>query len=210
MRAVFSLLFCLATLLASGVSQQPADNKDQAFIIESAETRAEFGNDGNFTRNEKLTILIQADAGLQRWGTIRFGYAADHQAMEVVAVTVTKPDSSVVKTDVANLQDLPAAITQQMPFYSDLREKHAVVKGLNIGDRLTYEYTVRSSKPLIPGQFWFDYSFNDAVITKKEEVVLVVPADRAVKLRSVDGEPTLERAGGKVTLPLDPLQPQTE
>ena len=200
MRAVLSLLFCLATLLTSGFSQLPsADNKDQAYIIESAETRAEFQNDGNYVRNEKLTILIQADAGLQQWGSIRFTYPAEHSTMEVIAVTVTKPDGSVVKTDTTNLQDLPAAITQQMPFYSDVHEKHAVVKGLSIGDRLTYEYTLRSTKPVVPGEFWFDYSFNDAVITKRESVVVIVPADRAIKLRSIEGDPTIERTSSKVT-----------
>jgi tetratricopeptide (TPR) repeat protein/transglutaminase-like putative cysteine protease len=200
MRAICSVFIFLLGFLNVAQSQQPSsDFRDQAYIVESAEDGVEFQNDGNYTRNAKLTVLIQADAGLQQWGSIRFGYAAEHNTMEVVAVTVTKPDGSIVKTDTSNLQDLPAAITQQMPFYSDLREKHAVVKGLNVGDRLTYEYTMRSTKPLIPGEFWFDYNFNDTVITQKESVTVVVPADRALKMRSIGGEPTVERAAGKVT-----------
>ncbi len=64
---------------------------------------------------------------------------------------------------------MPADITRQAPFYSDLREKHVAVKGLSPGDVLEMKTHWRSTKASAPGQFWYSYSFSHDSIMLHEE-----------------------------------------
>jgi hypothetical protein len=81
------------------------------------------------------------------------------------------------------VQDLDSEITRSAPFYSDLREKHVAVKGLGKGDILEYQAHWHTTKPLIPGQFWFQYSFQHEGIVQDERMEIKVPAERSVKVR---------------------------
>ena len=79
-----------------------------------------------------------------------------------------KPDGTVVSTPVDTAQDMPTEITRQAPFYSDLREKQVAVKGLSVGDVLEYHAHWRTTKPLVPGQFWYAYNFaHDSILLQE-------------------------------------------
>jgi hypothetical protein len=80
------------------------------------------------------------------------------------------------------VQDLDSEITHSAPFYSDLREKHVAVKGLGKGDILVRSHW-RTTKPLIPGQFWFQYNFEHDGIVLAERLEIKVPRARGVKVK---------------------------
>ena len=90
---------------------------------------------------------------------------------------------------------MPAEITRQAPFYSDLKDEQIAVKGLEVGDTLEYQCRTLVTKPLDPGQFWFSYDFFEAGVILDEELQVSVPRNREVILKSPKVQPTATDQG---------------
>jgi tetratricopeptide (TPR) repeat protein len=172
------------------------DYSKEAAVGELISVKAVFENDGTSTQELTLKAHIQSDAGVKRYGLLTFSYQGATQTIEVVYLRVRKPDGSVVVTPPENIQDLDAGITREAPFYSDLREKHAAVKGLSIDDMLEYQVRWRTTKPLAPGQFWYDYNFEHEAIVLDEQLEVSVPRDRSIKMKSPSVKPVVTEAEG--------------
>ena len=80
--------------------------------------------------------------------------------MEIDDVRVTKPNGSVVITPRESVQEVTPETYRDAPMYSDVREKHLAVKGLEPGDTLEYSAHWQIDRPLIPGQFWTSFHFH--------------------------------------------------
>jgi tetratricopeptide (TPR) repeat protein/transglutaminase-like putative cysteine protease len=178
-------------------SERKLDNSKEAFINEQDLTDIAFENDGTATRESSARIRIQSDAGVQRYGVLTFSYQSAIDSIEIDYVRVRKPDGTVITTPPDNTQDMPAEITRQTPFYSDLREKHVAVKGLGVGDVLETHARWRITKPLAPGQFWFVHTFPKDVIVLDQELRISIPRDRAVKWRSPTYKPDIKDDGSR-------------
>jgi len=76
-------------------------------------------------------------------------------------------------------------------------QKHVAVKGLSVGDILEYQATVRTLKPEVPDQFWFEYSFEKDMIVLDEQLDLDLPADKSVTVASADVQPSITAANGR-------------
>ncbi|MFZ0278175.1 MAG: DUF3857 domain-containing protein [Candidatus Sulfotelmatobacter sp.] len=178
----------VASLAASAQTPSPPapakpDYSQESAIVEQLTTKIAFDNDGNLTREQSSRIRVQTDGGVQQWGLLNFPFQSATQTVEVDYVRVRKADGSTLITPPDNVQDLDAEITRSAPFYSDLREKHVAVKGLAKGDILEYEAHWHSVKPLVPGQFWFQYSFHHEGIVLDERLEIRVPGERLVKVK---------------------------
>jgi len=199
---VFSLSIALA-VLPSGRAQTSAphapakdDYSQEAAVLEEMSTKITFDNDGNFTREQTSRVRVQTDAGVQQWGLLSFPYQSATQTVEIDYVRVRKADGSTLITPPDNVQDLDSEITRSAPFYSDLREKHVAIKGLGKGDILEYEAHWHTTKPLIPGQFWFQYSFQHDAIVLNERLEIKVPSERAVKVKGPQATQTVTTEAG--------------
>jgi cytochrome c-type biogenesis protein CcmH/NrfG len=196
------LLFplCLTAVRAEDQSSPKTgpipDHSKEAVVIELSSTKVKFENDGTATRTDVGRFRIQSEAGVQRLGVLTFSYESANEALDIAYVRVHKSDGTLVATPQENVHDMAAQITREAPFYSDLREKHVAVKGLGIGDVLEYETSKRISKPLIAGQFWFEYSFSRGGIVLREQLELTVPLDRAIKINSTELKPAITDASG--------------
>jgi tetratricopeptide (TPR) repeat protein len=69
------------------------------------------------------------------------------------------------------------------------------VKGLQVGDTLEYESHTEIISPLIPGQFWFNYSFFRGPVALQEELQISVPRGRYVQVKNRDVQPTSSDQG---------------
>lgn len=180
------ILALLSAVLAQSAAPSDASKRDysqQASVIEQLSTRVSFDQDGSRTREQVTRVKINTDAGVKEWGLLKMPYQSAAETVEIVYVRVHKPDNSIVTTPEDNIQDLDAEITRSAPFYSDLREKHIAVKGLAQGDVLEYQAKWHPIKPLIPGQFWFEYNFQPGGIVLDERLEIRAPADRAPKFK---------------------------
>jgi len=113
------------------------------------------------------------------------------EGIEVLAIRVTKPNGSMVVTPLDSAQDAPSELYLQIPEFTDLREKHIAVKGLEPGDRLEYSVRWQTTKPLAPGQFWFAHQFLKNAVVLDERLEISVPKEREVKQKSQTIEPTI-------------------
>lgn len=199
-RSSLLALICLALPHISSAQSPaaPASNPDhaqEAFVIEQYIRQVKVENDGTSTRVDTERVRIQSDAGVQRYGLLTLSYASAIGSFEIDHVRVRKPNGTVVDTPAENIQDMPAPITRDAPYYSDLREKHVAVKGLGVGDVLEFEIREQVTKPLSPGQFWFDYTFAKDVVVLQEQFEITLPRERPIKVKSPGFKPTISESG---------------
>jgi Tfp pilus assembly protein PilF len=193
------VLACI--LAARGQAAAPSasasnDSSQEAAVIQEMSTRVSFDNEGNISREQNSRVLVQTDAGVQQWGLLVFPFQSASQTIEVDYVRVRKPNGTVLATPPDNVQDLDSEVTRNAPFYSDLREKHVAVKGLGKGDILEYQAHWHPIKPLIPGEFWFQYIFQHKNVVLNEQVEVRVPVDRQVKVKGPQSTQTVTSEAG--------------
>ena len=159
-------------------------------------TKIAFASDGSFTLEQTVRVHVQTDAGIKKWGLLVLPFQSATQIVDIDYVRVRKADGSAITTPDDNVQDLDSEITRSAPFYSDLREKHVAVKGLGSGDILEYEAHWHTTKPLIPGQFWFQYNFQREGIVLNERLEIKTPAERTVKVKGPQATQTIRNDPG--------------
>jgi tetratricopeptide (TPR) repeat protein len=167
----------------AGASTAKADYSQEPYIIEKMATKVSFANDGTGTTEQMGSIRVQSDSGVQRWGLLAFPYRAAEQTIEIEYVRVVKADGRTVVTPEDNVQDLDSEITRAAPLYSDQREKHVAVKSLAIGDTVEFQVLSHTTKPLAPGQFWYEYDFARDSIALDQRLEISVPASRTVVVK---------------------------
>ncbi len=195
------MLVCLALFLSPSVYGQTAsearkqDYSQEAFVIERAVTKLVFENDGTRSQHVVMRARVQSEAALPHFGLIRLGYQGANEAATIEYVRVRKPDGTVIETPLDTVQDIPSEITRIAPMYSDLREKHLAVKGLGVGDVVEFSVRTQTTTPLVPKQFYADYTFERDSIVLDEQLEIDVPRDRALKLKSLGLQPTVTETG---------------
>jgi len=184
---------------AAAASTSPAkpDYSQEPYVIEEMATKISFQDDGTSTRVQTTRVRVQNDTGVQQLGLIETPFESSNQTVDVDYVRVRKPDGTVVTTPPDNIQDLDAQITRDAPLYSDLRVKHIAVKGLSAGDILEYQVRWNTTKPLVAGQFWFEYDFTKSAIVLDESLEVSVPSDRQVKVKGPLAAQKVAEASGR-------------
>jgi tetratricopeptide (TPR) repeat protein len=177
------------------VSRPPSDWPSEASVIEDSVDQWNFENDGTAAYVERTRVRIQSEAGREEYGVLAFPYKKASERLEIDFVRVRKQDGSTVATTLEDVQDMPAEVTQVAPFYSDLREKHVAVKNLSVGDVLEFQSHGSITKPLAPGQFWFDLVFPRNRVVLEQKVEISVPRDRPVKVKGTVAAPRISEAG---------------
>jgi tetratricopeptide (TPR) repeat protein len=172
-------------------AQAPSDAKpdysNEADVIEKYQARLRFENDGSGRREETARIRVQSEAGVRRWGQLRFGYNSANENLEIPYVRVTKKDGNVVTAGAEAVQELTEPVQQIAPVYTDFHEKHVTVPGLRIGDVLEWQTVVVVHTPFAQGQFWALRNFTKNEIVLDEQLEIDVPASRAIKLKAKPG-----------------------
>lgn len=174
------------------------DYSKEAFIIEKLYENYRFENDGTGRKDAVLRVHVLSESGVKGFGQLRFGYNSANDRMEIAYVKVIKSDGSVVTAGADAVQDLSGAVQQVAPVYTDYREKHVTVPGLRPGDILECEVITTFQTPLAAGEFWTQHDFNQTSVVLDEQLVIDIPADRAVKLKTKPGlDPKISEEKGR-------------
>jgi TonB family protein len=192
----FSCLLAF-TQTSSKKSDEGREFSQEGVVIENMETKVSFESDGSSTREQKSRVRIQSDAGVRQYGTLRPPYVASVETIEVLDVRVIKPNGTVVATPLDSIQDAPSELYRGVPEFTDLREKHIAVKGLEPNDILEYSIRWQITQPLAPGQFWFAHSFLKSTIVLDERLEISVPREREVKQKSKTVQPTVREENNR-------------
>lgn len=203
------LLTCLTPCLAVAAwaqapSKTPSNNKpkqddfsQEAVVVEKIATSVRFENDGTSVHDQELRARVQTDAGAQQLGLMTFKYMKDVEKLDIVSLVVHKPDGTTVATPPDAVQDMAAEISNDAPFFTDMREKHVPVKSLAAGDVLEYHIRETMTKSLVPNQFWYVHDFDDLGVVLSEELRVDVPKDRALIVKSDVVKPTITEQGDR-------------
>jgi tetratricopeptide (TPR) repeat protein len=172
-----------------------ADSAQESVVVDQNLMKVAFEDDGTGIREQTVAIHVQSQAGVQALGVLSFPYLSSSDRIEFDYIRVRKPDGTVVNTPDYNVQDMPAEVTRAAPMYSDIHEKHVTIKGLGVGDILEYKVRYSTFKPQVPGQFWWEYSFDKILICRDCQLQLTVPKDKHLKLLSPDYKPETKEDG---------------
>jgi len=200
LRRLLSPLSVLVSIHIVLAQTAPANNakpdySQEALVYLQHSTKVSFDSTGASKHEISAQVKVYSEAGVQQLGVLRFTYESAVASIQIQYVRVRKADGKVIDTAAESIQDMPSDITREAPFYSDIREKHVAVKGLSPGDLLEYSYTDNLEKPLVPGQFWLEYSFIRSNIALQEDLEIHVPRDRAVKYKSLVAPPVITEEG---------------
>jgi tetratricopeptide (TPR) repeat protein len=179
---------------------QTADYSQEAAVVQESRSVYRFEKDGTGSRKRFMRVKVQSDAGVQAWGQLVLGFNSANERMEIDFVRVLKADGTAVSVPLDAVQDLTSPVERVAPVYTDYRQKHVTVASLRPGETLEFAFTVVVHTALAPGQFWTEYDFAREGAVLDERLEIDVPANAAVKLKTLPGYPaeTAESDGRRI------------
>lgn len=197
-RLVSALLFCAvvtAAVRAQNPSSSQAGTSDEAVVVDRMDNLVRFEDDGTGVRETTAVIRVQSQAGVKELGQLIFGYSSATEKLDVDYVRVRKPDGRVVETPASTAQDFAPEVLREAPTYSDYRERHISVAGLQAGDVLEYHTVTHVTTPLAPHEFWYEHSFEKDVAVHEERLQIDVPKARTLKIKSPERKYETQESG---------------
>jgi hypothetical protein len=174
------------------------DYSAEPFVVEHSLTSYRYNADGTGDRTLSATVRIQSDAAVRAYGLLAFYYASDDESVEVKSVRVQQPDGTVIATEPSAAEDQPSEVTREAPLYSDQRQLQIPVRGLAVGDRLSWQVVVHVRKADAPGAFWGEINFEPAAVALDEQVDLSFPAGLPVTVLSPLYPPKKSTGNGEI------------
>ena len=181
------------------VTATPVDHSEESYVIEKLRTTYRFEKDGTGRHEFYAKVRIQSQAAVEQWGQLVVGYNSANERVEIPYVRVVKADGSTITAAPDSVQDLSIPVEKEAPVYSDYRQKHVTVPGLQPGEELEYDFVTITHTALAPGQFWMEHDFSKTGTVLDEQLELNVPKDRVIKLKTTPGhDPKKTEAGDRV------------
>lgn len=165
----------VASVAAPAVAQSPSApaDGDLGFVITRRNLVIRMAPDGTGRIDLQARIAIQSQAGVSALGELKFDYDSSTEHFEVDSVEVLK--RGVAPVIATSVQDVTGPLGQEVPAYSDLRQKVVTVPALDPGDTIVYHITWIVDHPIAPGQFWYYAPFLHQVTITSEDDEVVVP-----------------------------------
>ena len=173
-------------------SGQPDYSREPA-VFEHLDRVVTYAADGTGTRKISGVVAIHDPAGVKAYSVINFPYASSAEHVEIAYVRVRRPDGTLLATPATDAQEIPAPVTREAPFYSDLKEEQVPVRSLREGDHLEYEVRIVRTKPEAPNHFWGAenfYTVASGSVVLSETIELHIPKDAYVQTSSSKLKPT--------------------
>jgi tetratricopeptide (TPR) repeat protein/transglutaminase-like putative cysteine protease len=170
---------------------------EAAFSFERLYTQVRFENDGSVRLEHTYWIKVLDEQAVRQFGEFPLVYESETEDLNIREIAVQKPDGTVTRTPSSGVQDL-SAMPPQLAVFLDVRQKVASVSALRPGDVLRIDAVWTVKKPIAPGHFWFEYSFDKKDVVRDEQLEIDLPADRPIALKVVPTAPTEDHAGSGV------------
>ncbi|MEO6924291.1 MAG: DUF3857 domain-containing protein [Bryocella sp.] len=206
----FVLLFLPACKAQTKVSNPFAD---ESYVIRQNDWVYSENADGTGFREHTVAVTIQSDAAIKVFGVVGIPFAGATEHVTFRYARVRHKDGSTTETPADGMMEEPQPVTQQAPFYSDLKMAELPIKNLQVGDTLEWQAHIERTRAEAPGHFWGQESFlEQGAVVLEESLELRVPAESAAIVWSnpeLAVQPT-KRTEGKVviyTLKTSQLQP---
>ena len=204
--SVLSLLLALAGGAGRMHGQAAApsldDYRNESSYFERLDRTYSFNDDGTGTRELLGIVHVQTQSGVKELSVLSFPFASGSEHPEIDYVRVKRADGTVINTPATDVQEQPAPVTREAPFYSDLKDEQIPVRSLRAGDTLEYHIRFIRTRAEAPGQFWESENLmipSNGVVTLSENVILRAPAAKYVQVWSPGLTPEIATANGQKT-----------
>jgi hypothetical protein len=155
---------------------KPADYADQPYVYLLDDGVVTFEADGTGSRTYRQVVQILTPEAAERWGEQSFGYSTDREKLTLNWARVVRPDGSVVSEKPVHEQESLAPVAMEAPVYSDEKLHRISLGGVAPGTLVDYSYTVKTLKPIIPGDFFTTWSVSTGRLTRRSRLIIDVPA----------------------------------
>jgi len=148
-------------------------DKSAVYLIDAADVIVYPSGVSVTTVHQK--ILITGEKG-KRHGTLQISYNDDRQSVEILeAKTITSENEvySVKKSDIRIIT--PAELSSYSVLYPGIKVCTVTFPAVNIGSTIEYVYRIKTNKPLIPGEFWDGFYFQNTEPFMLSNYRLTVP-----------------------------------
>jgi predicted Zn-dependent protease/transglutaminase-like putative cysteine protease len=200
--------FLTASLVASGPAPSRAQKPitltvtpsiqpnytSESLVFDSLDRVFRYAADGTGSKQITGVIEVHDQAGVKAMSVISFPFASSAEHIEIDYIRVRRPDGTVIPTPASDAQDLPAEVTREAPFYSDIKQEQIPIRSLREGDHLEYQVRIVRTKPEAPGHFWGNEAFftpSAGFVVLSESVELHVPKASFVQVWSPRYKSTL-------------------
>jgi tetratricopeptide (TPR) repeat protein len=168
----------------------------QDYVILHSLTTVRLENDGAGERDVEASVRVQNPAGVREFNELVFGYDSARESISVDYLRIRKSDGSLARSRPAAVIDVAPSIVRETTAYGDVREMRLTLAGLQPGDTIEYRIVTRITASAAPGEFWYDYTYNDTAICLAEKFVANLPKDRPIRLKTLSGAPPEIRVDG--------------
>lgn len=195
--AFFACTLFVSALFGQTSLTKKADTSQEALVFDRLDSLVRFEDDGTGVRETTAVIRVQSQAGVQAMGQLIFGYSSATESLEVNYIRVRKPEGRVIDTPAANAQDFAPEILREAPTYTDYRQRHISVAGLQPGDLLEYHVITHVNTAMAPHEFWYEYSFSKEIAVREERLEIDIPKSRTAKLKSTEHKYETRESGDR-------------
>jgi hypothetical protein len=186
-----------AKVASAGVSPVLGRYSAEAAVVERWETVYRYNANGTGTKETTVAIRLQSDAALRQFGVVSLPFASGTEHIELDYVRVRRPDGGVAETPVTDAMEIPAEVTRQAPFYSDLKQMQIPVRSLRVGDVLEYRAREVQTKADAPDAFWGQERMADELVVLSQVLELRVPKTKQVTVWSPRNKPEVTEDGAE-------------
>jgi len=170
--------------------------KDEALVYESLSTSYAYAEDGTGEKRIMAVMRMQSDAAVKQFTVFSIPFASSNEKVAIHSIRVRHSDGSTVETPAADGMEMPQPISQQAPFYSDLKLLSVPIRGLRVGDKLEYDVSILRMSSEAPNEFWGLDSFEKNTVVLKETIELRVPQTKYVQVWSPNRKPETHDENG--------------
>ncbi|MCM8764044.1 MAG: DUF3857 and transglutaminase domain-containing protein [Candidatus Omnitrophica bacterium] len=142
-------------------------------------------------------ILITGEKG-KHHGTLQISYNEDRQSVEVLEAKTITPDHKVLNVRKSDIRIItPAELSPYSVLYPGIKVCTITFPSVNIGSTIEYIYRIRTNKPLMPGEFWDGFFFQNTEPFMFSQYKLTLPENKKLYAYpfSVDLKEKTKKAG---------------
>lgn len=170
-------------------------DRSAVFLIDSAEVFVYPSGVSITTVHQK--ILITGEKGKQ-FGTLQISYNDDRQSVEIIeAKTITRENQTihVKKSDIRIIT--PAELSAYSVLYPGIKVCTVTFPSVNPGCTIEYIYRIKTKKPLISGEFWDGFYFQNTEPFMLSRYKLTIPESMPLYIYPFSVELTEKTKSGK-------------
>ena len=200
-RSLAVLSVVLSSLLPAQAQTKPSDPfAAESYVIRQSDWVYSEAGDGTGFREHTVAVTVQSDAALKLFGVVGVPFAGASEHVEFKYARVRHKDGTLTDTPPDGMMEQPQPVTQQAPFYSDLKEAELPIKNLQVGDTVEWQARITRSQAEVPGFFWGQETFvPEGSVVLEESIEVRVPSNSAATVWTdpeLKTQPTVKTEGG--------------